>query len=238
VHLGLHGATVRLGGRTVLDGVSLAVAPGEAVGLIGPSGAGKTTLLRLLDGSRTPDEGSATVDGRDRASLSPAEARAVRSRVGFVHQHLALVPNVRVVHNVLAGGVGRLGWLGVLRGVLLPPADAVEEAHRILVRVGIGDLLYQRTDRLSGGEQQRVAVARALYQRPAVLLADEPVSSLDPARAEDTLQWLVELGRTEGLGLVVSLHDVELARRCLPRLLLLREGRVEHDGRPDALPQP
>ncbi|MFT4627552.1 MAG: phosphonate transport system ATP-binding protein, partial [Myxococcota bacterium] len=79
---------------------------------------------------------------------------------------------------------------------------------------------------------------RALYQRPAVLLADEPVSSLDPARAEDTLQWLVELGRTEGLGLVVSLHDVELARRCLPRLLLLREGRVEHDGRPDALPQP
>jgi phosphonate transport system ATP-binding protein len=226
----LRGVSVAYDGRgPALDGVDLAIGSGEMVGFVGPSGAGKTTLMRLLNGTLRPTEGSVEVGGEDLRDLSLSRLRRVRSRIGTVHQDLSLVPNLRVLQNVVAGGIGRTSLLGATRLLFLPPRAEVRRAYELLDRVGIPEKLYDRTDRLSGGEQQRVAIARALFPEPAALLADEPVSSVDPARARDTIGLLVELSRERGLTLCVSLHNLELAREFLPRLIGLRDGAVAFD---------
>jgi phosphonate transport system ATP-binding protein len=220
---------VAYAGRVALHPADLVVAPGEAVALVGPSGAGKTTLLRLLNASLTPTTGSVCVDHRRLSDLAPRELRAVRARIGFVHQDLALVPNLRVSQNVLLGRVGSWSFAQALRAMLLPARGDLERAARILERVGVGEKLFERTDTLSGGQRQRVAIARALFQDPSALLADEPVSSVDPARARDTVALLTEISRERGLTLVVSIHDIALARAFFPRLVGLRQGRVVFD---------
>jgi phosphonate transport system ATP-binding protein len=225
----LRGASVLYAGSVALADATLVFGRGEAACLVGPSGAGKTTLLRLLCGAIRPTRGEVRVEGRSLADPGPAELSRVRSRIGFVHQDLALVPNLRVSQNVIAGSLGSLGLWPSLRAMLLPASRDLERAASILERVGIGSKLYQRTDSLSGGERQRVAIARALYQDPLAILADEPVSSVDPARARDTVALLVELAAERGLTLVVSLHDLELAREFFPRLVGLREGRIAFD---------
>jgi len=225
----LDKASVDFRGLPAVDGVSLEIEPGERVGLVGPSGAGKTTLLRLLVGAVRPSRGRVVVDGRDLAGLSARDLRGVRSRTGFVHQDHRLVPNHRVVTNVLAGRLGRWSFLRSLREVFWPRRAAVKQVHRLLARTGIPDKLYQRVDTLSGGQQQRVAIARALYQEPQALLADEPVSSVDPARAEDTVRLLAEIAEQENLTLCVSLHNLDLARRYFPRLVGMRAGRIAFD---------
>lgn len=225
----LSGVSVRLGGRPVLAGVDLVVDPGEAVALVGPSGAGKTTLLRLINGTVRAEAGAVAVGGRDLGGLGPRGLRDLRARIGFIHQDLRLVPNLRVSQNVLSGAVGRRSFAGTLRLMLRPAAADLDEAHRLLGRVGIPEKLFERTDQLSGGQAQRVAVARALFQRPAVLLADEPVAAVDPARARATLELLTRLGREEGLTLLVSLHDPQLVREFFPRAVGLRQGRVVFD---------
>ena len=227
----LRGASVVYGGKPALAEATLVVEPGEAVALVGPSGAGKTTLLRLLTASIRPTRGEVRLDRRDLASLSPAELRAVRTRIGFVHQDLALVPNIRVSQNVIAGRLGSMSFLGSAKAMLLPARADLERAAAILERVGIGDKLFQRTDSLSGGQRQRVAIARALYQEPWALLADEPVSSVDPARARDTVALLRDISAERRLTLVVSLHDLDLAREYFPRLVGLRDGRIVFDRR-------
>jgi len=228
-------ASVVYGPRRVLDQVDLAFAPGEVVALVGPSGAGKTTLLRLLNAALAPTEGVVLATGPSGAvqldRATPRELRALRSRIGFVHQDLALVPNVRVLQNVLHGRLGRQGFVAALRSSLFPSRAEEEAAARLLDRVGIGEKLFQRTDTLSGGQRQRVAIARALYQEPAALLCDEPVSSVDPARARDTVLLLTALAKERGFTLVVSLHDVRLAREFFPRLVALRGGSVWFDRR-------
>lgn len=225
----LTAVDVVLGARVVLRDVSLTISAGEAVALIGPSGAGKTTLLRVLGGSILPTRGTARIAGEDLASLRPRARRAARARVGFVHQDHSLVPVLRVAQNVLAGRLGRHGFLGGLRSVLLARRAELADVHRVLERVGIGDKLFQRTDTLSGGQQQRVALARALYQEPRALLADEPVASVDPARARDLVTLLTRLAREEGLTLLASLHDLALARELFPRIIGLRRGNVLFD---------
>lgn len=225
----LSAVDVDLGGRRILHGIDLRVGAGEAVAFVGPSGAGKTTLLRLLNGMVTPTGGRVVVEGGDLAGLSGRALRRQRARIGFVHQDLRLVPNLRVVQNVLCGRLGTLGALGTLRLFLRPAAADLREAHRLLERVGIGDAMYQRTDRLSGGQAQRVAVARALFQRPGLLAADEPVAAVDPARARDVIELLLRLCREDGLTLCVSLHDPGLVRACFPRVVGLRAGRVVFD---------
>lgn len=212
-----------------LDGVDLRIDAGEAVGLVGPSGAGKSTLLRLLNGTLRPTEGRVLVGGVDLTELSTAELRRLRSRLGAVHQDLRLVPNLRVVRNVLLGRIGQLSFFGALRLMMLPSRESVRQVHTLLQRVGIADKLFERTDRLSGGEQQRVAIARALYQEPMALLADEPLASLDPARSRDLLQLLHNLCGEGGITLCTSLHDLDVARDYLPRLVGLRGGRVIFD---------
>lgn len=229
----LAGASVLYDGTAALRDVDLEIAPGEAVGLVGPSGSGKTTLLRLLNASVRPTSGAVFVDGRDLASLSPRQLRDTRRRLGTIHQDLRLVPNLRVLRNVLAGRLGELSLLASLRLLFLPPRAEVRRAHELLERVGIAEKLFERTDRLSGGQRQRVAIARALYQQPRALLPDEPISSLDPARSRDTMRLLLELSREAGITLCMSLHDLDAARDFLPRLVGLRRGRVVFD-RPTA----
>jgi len=231
----LRGVSVVYGATVALAGIDLEIAAGEAVALVGPSGAGKTTLLRLLNGTVRPGYGTVAVDGQVLRELSPAELRRVRTGIGFVHQDLCLVPNVRVLQNVLAGRLGRISVLRALRNALLPPRAMVEEVHAILERVGIPEKLYQPTHWLSGGQRQRVAIARALFQAPRALIADEPVSSVDPARARDAVALLMEISRERHLTLCVSLHNLDLAREFFPRLIGVRNGRIVFDRPPGAI---
>ena len=225
----LRGVTQRYDGKIALEAATLEVRRGEALALVGPSGAGKTTLLKLLNGSIRPTEGIVEVGGQVLTELSARSLRDVRARIGFVHQDLSLVPNLRVSQNVLMGRLGRNSFFSSLRTLLLPPRVDIGRVHEILERVGIPEKLFDRTDTLSGGQQQRVAIARALFQDPEVFLADEPVSAVDPARAEDTVRLLTEISRERSITLVVSLHNLELARRYFPRLVGLRRGRIEFD---------
>ncbi len=224
----LSGASVSYGGAPpVLSDVDLQIEPGEHVALVGPSGAGKSTLLALCNGMLRPSAGRVEVLGVDLAALGPAERRAVRSRVGTIHQQLHLVGPLRVLHNVNAG---RLGAWGTLRAIasLVRPLDVATVADA-LGRVGIEEMLHRRTDRLSGGEQQRVALARILVQDPDLILADEPVSSLDPTNSAEVISLLTTVVAGRERTLLVSLHDFDIARSRCRRMVGLRDGRVVFD---------
>ena len=220
---------LKIDGRPILEAVSLQVGPMERVAILGPSGAGKTTLLRVLGASLAPSQGTVQVLDKNPWQLKSNHLRDLRSQIGFVPQDYALVPNLRVWQNVAAGRLGRTGGLSHLRRMTLPRAQELRDLHGVLEQVGMGDLLFATTSTLSGGEQQRVAIARSLYQEPALLLADEPVASVDPARAEQVMALLVRLADENRLPLVVSLHDVALAKRHTDRVIGLRGGRVLFD---------
>lgn len=228
-----RGAGVRYAERSALAELDLSVDAGEHVAVIGPSGAGKSTLIRLLNGTITASAGSVQVLGTDLAGATPRALRAVQRRVGTVNQQFDLVGELRVVHNVNAGRLG--GW-SLWRSVAsLLRARDVPTARAALDRVGLADRLGQRTSTLSGGEQQRVAIARVLVQRPALVLADEPVASLDPARGAEIVELLHEVTRESGATMLACLHDVDLARRGFDRILGVREGRLRFDTTPDRL---
>ncbi len=227
----LEDVSVQFGSTPALTDISLTIGAGEAVGLVGPSGSGKSTLLRVMNGMVRPASGRVHVSGDELGSISRRALRRVRATIGFVHQELNLIPNLRVAQNVLAGRLGSQGLLPSMRGMLFPSKQVIANAYAVLERVGIPEKLFERTDTLSGGQQQRVAVARALFQRPAALLADEPVSSVDPARARDTVSLLTGISTEQGLTLCASLHNLDLAREFFPRLIGLRAGRIVFDAK-------
>lgn len=220
----IKGLTKRYDDRVALAPLSLTIRQGETVAVVGPSGSGKTTLLHLLGGVLQPEEGHVRVLGQ---SLGSRNRRQRAQLVGLMHQQFDLVPNLAVVHNVLAGHLGRWSCARSLLS-LLRPLD-VNTAANALHRVGLHARLHERTGRLSGGEQQRVALARLLVQNPHALLADEPVSSLDPARAEALVQLLVRMATQSGHTLVASLHTVQLAMGHFQRIIALRAGRLVFD---------
>ena len=216
------------GGHVALRDVSLRFERGEFVVIVGLSGAGKSTLVRCVNRLVTPTSGRVLVDGRDITTLGEAGLRRTRAAIGMIFQNHNLVRRSSVLRNVLAG---RLAYLPTLRTIfgLFPRAD-VDLAMRSLQRVGIVEKAHQRADTLSGGQQQRVAIARALAQRPAILLADEPVASLDPPTAHQVMRDLRRLSREENLLTLVNLHFIDMAREYADRIIGLRAGEVVFDG--------
>ena len=229
----LRDLTVRFAEVIALDGIAISIGEGEHVGFVGPSGAGKTTLLRVLTASQQPDKGQLTVLGRHLDKLTGRSLRFLRSEIGFIPQRFHLIPGLRVLQNVLMGKLGQQSFCGSARSLLFPSQTEQVAVHRLLDRVGIAEKLFAKTDTLSGGQQQRVAIARALYQSPKALLADEPVASVDPSRAKATMELLTTLAAEGDLTLGVSLHDRELARAFLPRLIGVRQGKILKDAPTD-----
>ena len=228
----VEGVSLAYGDVLALDDVSFAVDGGERVALLGPSGAGKSSLLSLLTTERRPTSGSVRLFGQPLEHLAPSERRRLRRRLGLVEQQPPLPGALRVVHNVNAGRLGHWSTWRALSSLVRP--RGLQEAQAALDRLGIGDKLYRRTDELSGGERQRVALARLLIQGAELVLADEPVANLDPARSFEVLALLCGGDRTSTIGpsfgtVIVSLHDVDLARRHCDRIIGLREGRIAFD---------
>jgi phosphonate transport system ATP-binding protein len=231
-------ATKRFSGKSTLalDAVSATVPPGQFVAVIGRSGAGKTTLLRCLAGAVGLSSGAIRIGERDLASLRGPDLRAHRAHVGMIYQQFNLVRRLRVLDNVLIGRLPHLaGWRrwAALAGVFA--GGEREHALRCLDHVGLLDRTWQRADTLSGGEQQRVAIARLLAQDARVVLADEPVASLDLANGRLVMETLRRIARGTGLTVVATLHHVDYARRYADRVLALKDGRVVFDGPPPGL---
>jgi phosphonate transport system ATP-binding protein len=211
--------------KIALSSLSINIRKGETVALIGPSGAGKTTLLNILSNIVKADNGEFLIDGEPSSKYKSNKDLA--KKIGVIRQQFDLVGPLAVIHNVLAGRLVEWGFLKSLVSLIVPQEKKL--ALTALDRVGISDKIYVRTDNLSGGEQQRVALARLLLQRPEAILADEPVSSLDPARAEDVLSMLTNLVREENQTLIASLHSVEYARKYFTRIIALKEGKIFFD---------
>ena len=233
--LEFQSATLSYRDVTAIDSLDLAIAPGEQVCLIGPSGCGKTSLLGLINHRFKPTSGQVSVHGRDLATLNERNLRKIRAKIAWVPQDLGLVDNLRVSQNVACGRAAEKGFWKLLRSLVWMSRHEKKVILKVLRKVGIEEKIFTRLDQLSGGQQQRVAIARALYQRPEIILADEPVSAVDPERAKDLIELLTSLAKRDDKTLVVSLHDVELAKRYFNRIIGLRGGRVVMDGSPDEL---
>ncbi len=227
------------GATRALDGISLIVPSGQFVAVIGRSGAGKTTLLRCLSRAATPSQGVIQVEGRDIVALRGRALRHYRARTGMIYQQFNLVRRLTVMDNVLIGrlphtaGVWR--WAALARCFAQRDSDI---AARALDHVGLLDRAWQRVDTLSGGQQQRVAIARALAQAPELILADEPVASLDLANGTAVMETLRQRAADAGLTVIATLHHVEYARRFADRILGLANGRLVFDGTPASLDDP
>jgi phosphonate transport system ATP-binding protein len=221
--IAVRDATKRFGGTVALDGVSLDVHRSEFVVLLGLSGSGKSTLLRCLNGLHRVTSGTVEVGGVRVNTASRRELRRLRRRVGFVFQQFNLVGRLSCLENVLIGGLGRLTLPRY--GALTYPRRMRTEALEHLDRVGLAGLAEQRADTLSGGQQQRVAIARTLMQRPSLLLADEPVASLDPENAGVVMDLLFQVCMEQKLTVVCTLHQIDLALGWAHRLVGLRAGR-------------
>lgn len=218
-----------------LDDLSLTVQDGEFVVVVGLSGAGKSTLLRCINRLVAPTTGTVSLDGVEVTAADPRELRRIRRQIGMIFQQFNLVTRASVLQNVLAG---RLGYIESWKSLVgyFPPED-YERAWRNLERVGIADKADQRADTLSGGQQQRVGIARALMQEPTIMLADEPVASLDPATSHSVLKYLEQINREDDMTVICSLHFLSLARRYATRVVALKEGRLVFDGPPGEIDQ-
>lgn len=221
------------GAIVAVDSLDLKIEQGEQVCLIGPSGAGKSSLLGLINGRLAPTSGKVVFNGLDLGVLNGKPLKDVRRGIAWVPQDLGLVPNLRVSQNVACGRAARKGFWGLMKSLLLMSRAEKETVSALLKRVGIEEKIFNRVDHLSGGQQQRVAIARALYQEPKMILADEPVSAVDPERAKSLVDLLTTISREENVTLVMSLHDVGLAQRYFDRVIGMRDGKVVLDGSPD-----
>ena len=229
--LSIRAASKTFGSRRALDTVSLDVARGEMIALIGPSGSGKSTLLRSIDGLQTIDEGGGieafggSVQAKGKVS---GEVRKARIRIGFIAQQFNLVGRLSLFSNVALGSLGRIPFIRGLFGQW--PKETREAAMAALHRVGVADYAGQRANTLSGGQQQRGAIARALVQKAKIILADEPVASLDPVSARKVMEILRDLNQSDGLTVVVTLHQVDYALRYCDRVVALKAGKKVYDG--------
>ncbi len=230
--LSVRNASKTFGARKALDGVSLDVAKGEMIALIGPSGSGKSTLLRSISGLQSIDGGAGVIEAFGQAVQSDGKVsgkvRDARIRIGFIFQQFNLVGRLSLFTNVALGSLGRIPFVRGVFGAW--PAETRTAVMAALARVGVADYAAQRANTLSGGQQQRGAIARALVQKAKIILADEPVASLDPVSARKVMEILAELNRVDGLTVVVTLHQVDYALRYCKRVVALKAGRIVYDG--------
>ena len=221
------------GSVQALDNVSFSVEQGEFLAVIGLSGSGKSTLLRCINRLVEPTEGQIIWNGVDVTSANQSDLRLIRRKIGMVFQHFNLVERSQVITNVLAG---RLGYVNpALSLVNRFPESDTKAALRQLERVEITEQAYKRADELSGGQQQRVGIARAMVQEPEMILADEPVASLDPVLAHSIMQYLEKINQEDGVTVLCSLHFLDLVHRYADRAIALNEGKLMFDGSPQAI---
>jgi len=235
--LSIRNVSKTFGARRALDNVSLDVSKGEMIALIGPSGSGKSTLLRSISGLSPVDAGDGRIDAFGAAVQAKGRisdrVREARIRIGFIFQQFNLVGRLTLFTNVALGSLGRIGfWRGLLGRW---PAETKTAAMAALARVGVAEYAAQRANTLSGGQQQRAAIARALVQKAKIILADEPVASLDPVSARKVMEILRELNADDGLTVVVTLHQVDYALRYCDRVVALKAGKIVYDGPPSGL---
>lgn len=217
-------------GFKALNNISLEIPNGQFVAIIGLSGSGKSTLLRCINRLIDPTEGQITWNGVDITAANDEELRIIRRRIGMIFQQFNLVKRSKVITNVLSG---RLGYTGTMPSLLnLFSAKDRQDALANLERVGIRDQAYKRASALSGGQQQRVGIARALMQNPEMMLADEPVASLDPATSHSVMKYLELLNKEDGITVLCSLHFLSLARAYADRVIALKDGVLQFDGLP------
>ncbi len=221
------------GGVQALYNVSFSVEQGEFLAVIGLSGSGKSTLLRCINRLVEPTEGQIIWNGVDVTSANQSELRLIRRKIGMVFQHFNLVERSQVITNVLSG---RLGYINPALSLInrFPESDT-EAALKQLERVEIADQAYKRADELSGGQQQRVGIARAMVQKPEMILADEPVASLDPVLAHSIMQYLEKINQEDGVTVLCSLHFLDLVHRYADRAIALNEGKLMFDGSPQTI---
>ena len=231
--LPVNALTRMFGPKAAVDSVTFSIDRPAFVGVIGRSGAGKSTLLRIINRLTDATSGEIRVDGRNVLSLTGSEARAWQSQCAMIFQQFNLVPRMDVASNVLHGILNRRSTLSTMFS-LWPRADILK-ALEILDRLGIAEQAPKRAEALSGGQQQRVAIARALMQDPKVILADEPIASLDPMNAQVVMDTLRRINVEDGRMIIANLHTLDTARRYCDRVIGMRDGRIVFDGTPDQL---
>jgi phosphonate transport system ATP-binding protein len=235
--LELQGLTRRFGATTAVNGVRLVIPDGQMVGVIGRSGAGKSTLLRMINRLTEPSEGRVIFGGQDMTSLAGGALRRWRTDCAMIFQQFNLVQRLDVLTNVLVGRLNhRPGVLGTLSSLFKSfTAEERAMAIRALDRFDLAPMALQRAETLSGGQQQRVAIARALLQEPKVILADEPIASLDPRNAKVVMDALRQVNREDGITVLTNLHHLDTARQYCDRIVAMQSGRVVFDGTPSEL---
>jgi phosphonate transport system ATP-binding protein len=229
----LDNVTRRFGDNAAVQSVSLEIGPGAFVGVIGRSGAGKSTLLRMINRLVDPSEGRITFNGIDITSFRGAQLRAWRARAAMIFQQFNLVPRLDVLTNVLLGRVAQHGVVPSMLGLFTDEERTL--AVEALERLDLLPYAFQRADTLSGGQQQRVAIARALMQAPAIMLADEPIASLDPRNAARVMDSLRTINREDGITIFCNLHTLDAARQYCGRIIGMARGRVVFDDVPSML---
>ena len=220
-------------GKPVLRGISLDIEGADITAIIGPSGTGKSTLIRCINRLVEPTSGEIVFEGRDVVKLSGADLRAARSRIGMVFQEYNLVERLTVMENLLTGCLGKTSAFKAFLRRFKP--EDIGRAWEMLEIVGLQTFANARADSLSGGQRQRVGISRAVMQQPALLLADEPTSSLDPKTSVEIMELLVRVAGSRNIPVIINMHDVELAKRFARRIVGMSGGLVVYDGAPEGL---
>lgn len=220
-------------GVTGLDGLSLEIYSGEMVGVLGASGSGKTTLFRLLNGALAPTKGELQVFGQAYQGLSFRALRKLRTRISLIYQHHNIIPGLTVARNVLLGRLGRMSIFKILRMVFYLYNGELEDVYKVLEQLELGDKIFDRATDLSGGQQQRVAIARALLSNSEVILADEPIASVDSRTAGVILDIFKQLNREKQVTIIMNLHQEDFALNYCSRVIVLNKGKLVYDGSPD-----
>ena len=227
--LEIKNLTVEYGNFRAIDNVSFTIKDGEFVAVIGSSGGGKSSLMKAINLLVKPKSGSIKIDDEEMTALSSRKLRMERRKIGFVFQDYNLIDRLSVIENVLTGRLGYKSSLKSLLGIF--SKEEYENAEKALEKVGLSEKLFVRGDELSGGQKQRVAIAKALVQEPKIILADEPVASLDVNSSKIIMEYFKEINRVQGITVIINIHDVNIALKYADRVIALKKGKIVFDGK-------